>query len=124
MIFTEFQAQLRVWANFENMPAVYSKFGGPLGKIYIGPVPNQDYTSYWDVQYVPAALVDDNSTDELAYPYDEPVAYYAAYMAKFKEQNYGESTLFEQQYRQHAAHAITASFTRVLPNPYAYPQGA
>ena len=122
MVWTEFQANLRVWANFQNMPAAYSKFGGPLGSIYIGPVPNQDYTSYWDVLYVPAALVDDNSTDELAYPYDTPVPFYAAYLAKFKEQNYGESNLFELQYRQQAAFAISGSYTRVLPNVYGYPQ--
>lgn len=122
MVWSEFQYNLRIWANFTNMPAAYSKFGGPLGTIYIGPVPNDTYTSYWDILYLPTALVDDTTVDELAFPFSDPVPYYAAYVAKFKEQAYGEASLFEQQYKQKAAWAISASFTRVLPNPYGYPQ--
>lgn len=121
MVWTEFNANLRVWANFQNMPAVYSKFGGPLGSIYIGPVPNTAYTSYWDILYIPVDLVDDTTVDELAYPYDNPVPYYAAYTAKYKQQAYGEAALFEQQYKQKAAWAIQASYTRMLPNVYANP---
>lgn len=122
MVWTEFQANLRVWANFTNMPCAYSKYGGPLGKIYIGPVPNTGYTSYWDVYYVPSALVDDSSTDPFAFPFDVPVPYYAASVAKYKQQAYGEAALYEQQYKQQAALAISQTYTRVLPNPYAYAQ--
>lgn len=122
MVWTEFSANMRVWQSFENMPAAYSKFGGPLGSIYIGPVPNQNYDSYWDILYIPADLVDNSSTDELAYPYDDPVPYYAAYTAKYRQQSYGEAALYEQQYRQKAAWAISSTFTRVLPNVYGYPQ--
>lgn len=121
-VFSEFQYNLRIWANFTNMPAAYSKYGGPLGTIYIGPVPNQTYTSYWDVAYLPTALVDDSTVDELAFPFSDPVAYYAAYVAKFKEQAYGEAAIFEEQYKMKAVWAINASFTRVSPNPYGYPQ--
>lgn len=121
MAFTEFQANMRVWVNFTNMPAVWSNFGMPLGSVYIGPVPNQAYVSYWDILYIPTALVDDTTVDELAYPYDDPVPYYAAYTAKYKQQAYGEAAAFEQQYRQKAAWAINSTFTRRMPNPYAYP---
>lgn len=122
MVWSEFSANLRVWQNFENMPAAYSKYGAPLGSIYIGPVPNQNYTSRWDIIYIPADLVDGSSTDELAYPYDDPVPYYAAYTAKYRQQSYGEAALYEQQYRQKAAWAISSTYTRILPSVYSYPQ--
>lgn len=122
MVWSEFSANLRVWQNFQNMPAAFSKYGGPLGTIYFGPVPNMTYTSYWDILYIPVELVDDTTVDELAYPFDDPVPYYAAYTAKYQEQNYGEAALYEQQYREKAAFAITGTFTRVMPNIYAYPQ--
>lgn len=123
MVWSEFSANLRVWQNFQNMPAAYSKYGGPLGSIYIGPVPNTAYDSFWDIIYIPEDLVDNTSVDELAYPYDDPVCYYAAYTAKYRQQSYGEAALYEQQYRQKAAWAISSTFTRVLPNVYGYPQG-
>lgn len=121
MAFTEFQANMRVWANFTNMPAVWSNFGLPLGTVYIGPVPNQAYVSYWDILYIPNALVDDTTVDELDYPFDDPVPFYAAYTAKYKEQAYGEAALFEQQYKQKAGWALSSTMTRRMPNPYAYP---
>lgn len=123
MVWSEFSANMRVWINFQNMPAVYSKFGGPLGSIYIGPVPNQSYDAFWDVLYIPNDLVDDTTVDELAYPYDDPVPFYAAYTAKFRQQSYGEAAIYENQYRQKAAWAISSTFTRVMPNIYQYPQG-
>lgn len=122
MVWTDFQANMRVWANFQNMPAAYSKYGAPIGKIYIGPVPNQDYTSYWDVFYIPEDLESDSDTDELTWPFSDPVPYYAAYTAKHKEQAYGEASLYEQQYARKAAWAIQSTFTRVMPNPYALTQ--
>lgn len=121
MPFTEFQANLRIWANFSNMPAVWSNFGLPLGVVYIGPVPDQTYVSYWDILYIPTALVDDNTVDELAYPFDDPAPFYAAYVAKYKQQAYGEAAVYEEQYKQKAAWAISSTFTRRMPNPYAYP---
>lgn len=122
MVWTEFNANMRVWQSFQNMPAAYSKYGGPLGPIYIGPVPNTAYESEWDVAYIPEALVDDTSVDPLNYPYHVPVSYWAARTAKFKQQAYGEAALYEQQYRQRAYWAINSTFARVLPNVYAYPQ--
>lgn len=122
MVWTEFNANMRVWQAFQNMPAAYSKYPGSLGVIYIGPVPNDTYESEWDVAYIPTPLVTDATVDPFTYPYNAPVAYYAARTAKYKQQAYGEAALFEQQYRQQAAWAISSTFTRVLPNPYAYPQ--
>ena len=122
MVWSEFNANLRVWSNFQNMPACYSKYGGPLGPIYIGPVPNTTYTSYWDVFYTPTDLVDDTTIDPLNYPFSEPVPYYAAYVAKFKQQAYGEAALYQEQYKQKAYWVINSTFTRVMPNVYAYPQ--
>lgn len=122
MVWTEFNANMRVWQSFQNMPAAYSKYGGPLGPIYIGPVPNTAYVSEWDVAYVPTDLVDDTTIDPLNYPFSDPVPYYAAYTAKFKQQAYGEAALYQQQYKEKAYWAINSTFSRVLPNVYAYPQ--
>lgn len=120
MAFTEFQTRMRVWQSNLSRPAVWSNFGsGPNTVVYVQPVPDQDYSSYWDIFYVPEDLVDDNSTDEIVYPFADAVQFFAAYQCKFKEQNFGESALFENQYKQRAAWAISTTYTRRMPNAYA-----
>lgn len=119
MAWTNFNAHLRIWSSWTNMPVAWSNYGTSLGQIYVGPIPDQNYTSYWDIFYYPADLVDGSSTDELAFPFTDPVPYYAASTAKLKQQNYGESEVLMQKYRQKCAWAISEGYTRRLPNVYA-----
>jgi hypothetical protein len=117
--FTQFNAYFRTWQTNQSRPAVWSNFGtGSAMVIYIQPVPDQDYTAYLDLLYIPADLTSDQDADEIVYPYSDAVSYYAAKEAKVKEQNYGESAVFEQKYKEKAAWAISQSYTRRLPDPY------
>ncbi len=53
-----------------------------------------------DTVVLPADLVSGAEVDVLIEPYSTPVAYFAAHKAKFKEQSYGESEIYKQQYVQ------------------------
>lgn len=117
MPWTEFNARLRVWTSNHSRPVCWSFQGTSLGTLYVGPVPDQDYSAEADICYVPVDLVDDTTVDELVFPYTAPVAFYAAYKAKLKEQSYGEAQNFLEQYARKAMEAINA-YTRRLPNPY------
>ena len=81
-------------------------------------MPDQTYSSEWDICYIPVDLVDDTTVDEIAYPFSTAVAYYACYKAKEKEQSYGESDVFHKSYRERAVDAINQVYTRLMPNPY------
>lgn len=119
MAFTEFQARMRVWVSNSQRPQVWSNFGtGPSTKVYVQPLPDQTYSSLWDIVYIAADLVDDTTVDELVWPFTDAVPYYVASTLKYKEQNFGEAALYHEQYKSKAAWAITASFTRRMPNPY------
>jgi hypothetical protein len=84
----------------------------------VQPIPDQTYSSEWDCCYIPLALVDDTTVEELVYPWTTPVAYYACKKAKEKEQSYGEADIFEKHYKEKAIEAINQSYTRLMPNPY------
>lgn len=119
MAFTEFQVRMRTWVTNRSRPAVWSNTGiGPGMTIYIQPVPDQNYSAYADVIYIPNDLVDDSTVDEITFPYADAVKYYAAYQCKFKEQNFGEAEIFKNQYKDKAMWALSQSFTRRMPNPY------
>jgi len=116
---TDFNAQLRYWQNYNGLPIAYSIYG--QNTIYFGPVPDQDYACEFDTVVLPNALQSDSTVEQLQDPYTTPVAYYAAYKAKFKEQSYGESEIFKQQYESHVRNVLSTVFTRRLPTPYSVP---
>lgn len=115
---TQFNAQLRYWQNYIGRPVAFSVFG--QNQIYIAPVPDQSYTIEVDSTILPTPLTS-GETDSITDPYTTPVAYYAAYTAKFKEQSYGESEIFYQQYVNKVRSVLNTTFTRRLPDPYSNP---
>lgn len=115
---TQFDAEFRYWQNMQSRPIAYSRLGGL--QVYIGPKPDQNYNSDWDIAYMPQPLVSNNSTEEIPDLFTSPVKYYAAYLAKFKEQSYGESEMFKQRYNEDVMQIARAYMTRVIPDPYAY----
>ena len=114
---TQFNAELRYWQNYVGQPVCFSVYGQQ--QIYLSPIPDQIYTLEVDTVLLPTPLTNLSDVDtQINDPYTSPVAYYAAYKAKFKEQSYGESEIFKQQYDKHVQAALASTFTRRMPNPY------
>ena len=114
---TQFNAELRYWQNYVGQPVCFSIYGQQ--QIYLSPVPDQIYTLEVDTVLLTTAMTNLSDTEtQLNDPYTRPVAYYACYKAKFKEQSYGESEIFKQQYNQQIQAALASTFTRRMPSPY------
>jgi hypothetical protein len=116
---TQFNAQLRYWQNYIGRPVAFSIFG--QSKIYISPVPDQIYTMEMDTVILPTPLVAAETVDQIIDPYTNPVAFYAAYKAKFKEQSYGEAEIYKQEYVKQVQAVLATTMTRRLPDPYSTP---
>jgi hypothetical protein len=114
---TKFDTDLRYWQNYRGRPGAFSRFASGT-QVYVGPVPDQAYAADWDVVTVDIDLVTNSTTDSIPLPYQMPVPYYAAYLAKFNEQSYGESEAFEMQYRKHILSSMATNSRRVIVNPY------
>ena len=113
---TDFNAQLRYWQNYTGRPIAYSMYGPQT--FYLGPVPDQVYTMELDTVIEPTALVNATDTDTIPDIWTQPVAYYASHTAKFKEQSYGESEIFKQQYIKNVQSLLVGTYTRRLPTAY------
>src|SRR5579885_460606 len=109
--FTKLDETTRAFLSYQQVPAIFSRVGG--GVIYVGPVPNQNYTSDWDTCCLTNDMQDDSSPEQLSAPFQEAVPFYAAYYAKQYEQSYGEADRFLQQYRMQLAAAMRAFQRRV-----------
>jgi len=113
---TDFNAQLRYWQTYTGRPIGFSMYGPK--KIYISPTADQDYACEIDTVVEPEDLSDSSPTETLPSPFTEAVPFYAAYLAKYQEQSYGEAEIFNQEYKKHVLQALNTSFTRRLPTPY------
>ena len=116
MPFSQLDAYARAWQLYQDRPVIFSRMGGL--QVYVGPIPDQAYITDWDVAITPAALVATTDVDPIPAPFNSPVKYYAAHLAKFKEQSYGEADMFEKKYAREGLRAQRVFMTRVLPNPY------
>ena len=117
MAWTEFNAQLRFWQNYNGRPIGFSIYGSKT--IYIGPKPDQAYELELDTVVLPTELVNTgDEDDDIPSPFTEAVAYYAASRAKYQEQSYGESEIFKQEYTKQILGALNSTFTRRLPSVY------
>lgn len=116
MSFSEFDAYVRAWQLYQTRPVVFTRMGAT--QVYLGPVPDQAYVTDWDVAIVPPPLVATTDIDPIPPPFQEPVQHWACYLAKFKEQSFGEAQMFKNEYRSLGMMSARAFMTRVLPNPY------
>ena len=116
MAFTDFNSRLRYYQNYIGRPIAYSMYGQT--SIYLGPVPDQTYTIELDTIVLPTALSNASPTETLPAPYTSPVAFYACYKAKHKEQAFGESEIFRQEYINQVRAVLSSVFTRRMTTPY------
>ena len=116
---TQFNAQLRYYQNYIGRPIAFSIFG--QSQIYIGPIPDQAYVAELDTVILPTTMVSLTDTDTINEPYDTVVQFYAAHLAKYYEQSFGEAEIYLQQYKQKAQSVLTSTFTRRIPDPYSTP---
>ena len=119
MPWTQFNAELRFWQNYIGRPIAFSMYGPT--SFYISPVPDQVYAMELDTVILPTPLVTDAQVDEIPDPWTAPVAFYACYKAKFKEQSYGEAEIFKQEYTKQAQSVLATTYTRRMPSPYSSP---
>lgn len=115
---SNFNAQLRYWQNYVGRPICFSTYG--QGQLYIAPVPDQSYAIEVDTVILPQPLSTNtpNAVDVIVDPYTTPVAFYAAYKAKYKEQSYGEAEIYKQEYAKHVQAVLNSVYTRRIPDPY------
>ena len=118
---TDFNARLRFWQNYIGRPLAFTIYG--QGQIYIGPVPDQVYQIEVDCVVLPnpLTLATQTVTDVINDPYTTGVKFYAAYLAKYYEQSYGESEIYKQEYTKQVTSILNSVFTRRIPSVYSSP---
>jgi len=121
LAWSDFNARLRFWQNYIGRPLAFSVYS--QDRIYIGPVPDQAYQVEIDCVLLPNALNLSTSTvaDVINDPYTTAVKFYAAYLAKYYEQSFGEAEIYKQEYQRQIASIVNTIYTRRIPTIYSSP---
>ena len=115
---SEFNAKMRFWQNYIGRPLVFSIYSE--NRIYIGPVPDQTYQIEIDCVVLPnnLDLTNPSAVDVINDPYSTTVKFYAAYLAKYYEQSFGEAEIYKQEYTNQIRAVLNSVFTRRIPTMY------
>lgn len=111
--FSEQNAKLRIWQSYTTRPGSIARMGA--NQLYINPTPDQAYVSDWDCVITPTPLALDTDPEVLAVPFQNLVPYYAAHLAKYNMEAFGEAQIFYEKYlveRQAAMWAFTSARVR------------
>jgi hypothetical protein len=118
--FSKFSAWYRPYtpAAYQRQPACWAVYGEQ--SIFIGPTPDQTYATEFDTVILPTpfAVADATTIDAIPIRNQDPIKFYAAHLAKFNAQNYGEAQTFQEKYRQRLLE-VCASYTRRIGSVYA-----
>ncbi len=117
--FTLFQAYMRAWTTmFQSRPAMWTIHPEDL-QVYLQAVPDQLYSSEWDVLSLPAPLVNLTDVDvQVKPPRNKAVQFRAAAIALMKSQNFQQAEFYEQKYEQRIPRYIIGMGGIRIPNPY------
>lgn len=108
IVWTDFQARFRIY-NGTFMGAItepgwYAQMNeGPIGKLYLAPIPSMSMPMEVDLTCIPMPLLTDNDPEPIPYPWTDAVAYWASVLC-----------LMQQQRREDAA-AMAALFNTEMP---------
>ncbi len=117
--FTLFQAYMRAWTTmFQSRPAIWTIHPQDL-QVYLRPLPDQLYSSEWDVLSLPVPLVNLTDVDiQVQPPWNKAVQFRAAAIALMKNQNFQQAEFYEQKYEQRIPRYIIGAGGIRIPNPY------
>ena len=91
LIWTDFQARFRIYGRTFmgtiSEPGWYAQYGkGPIGSVYLAPVPTQALPMEVDLHVIPLPLLTDNDPEPIPYPWTDAVSYWAAVLALLQQQ--------------------------------------
>lgn len=114
-----FSALFRQWtaASYQRQPVAWAVYGD--NSVFIGPPPDQSYAIEFDTIILPTpyAVNDTTTNDAIPNMAQDPIPYFAAYMAKKNAQNFGEAEAHFNEYKRRLLE-ITSVYTGRIKSQY------
>ena len=109
-----FARKYRGYTAVQQRPVAWATYG--LTQIYLGPLPDQTYQANVDTVILPTDI-SGGTVDPIPPVVQDPIKFYAAFLAKYNAQMYGEAATFRQAYTQRLLE-VAQPYTRRMGNVY------
>lgn len=120
---SDFQARFRIYGGTFtgtfSEPGWWSQFNdGPIGRIYLAPVPTQRNPMEVDLTCLPQPLLSDRDPDPIPYPWQDAVAYWAAVMCLLQQQRREDAQAMAQLFNSDMPMCAAVVCPQMLVSPY------
>lgn len=116
--FSAFSAWFRGLPGQLGRPGCWAAYGDT--QFYLALIPDQTYAMELDTVVSPNdyAVGDYVTVEVIPVSMQAPIKYYAAALAEYWDQKFGQQEIFMQEYRKQLQIACNQVFTRRIPSPY------
>jgi hypothetical protein len=123
VVWTDFQARFRIYnGTFMGTisdPGWWAQYGaGPLGKMYLAPIPTSDMEFDVDCTCIPMPLLTDDDPDPIPYPWSDAVAYWAAVLCLLQQQRAQDAQAMAVLFNTEMPMCAAVVCPQMIQNPY------
>lgn len=121
---TDFQARFRLynktWFGAISEPGWFSQYGsGPVGVLYLAPIPAMDMPMELDFSCLPTSLMNDNDPDPIPLPWADAVPYWAATLALLQQQRAQDAKILSDMFAVELPICASVVMPQMITNAYA-----
>ena len=123
VVWTDFQARFRIYngtfIGAISEPGWYAQYGsGPIGKLYLAPIPSMEMPMEVDLTCIPFPLLTDNDIEPIPYPWTDAVPYWSAILCLFQQQRYQDAQALAQLFNTDMPFAAAVVCPQMIQSPY------
>lgn len=123
IVWTDFQARFRIYGRTFmgtiSEPGWYAQYGeGPLGSLYLAPIPTQAMPMEVDLTVIPTPLQTDNDPEPIPYPWQDAVYYWAAVLCLFQQQRAQDAAAMIQLFNSDLPMCASVVCPQLIQSPY------
>jgi hypothetical protein len=120
---TDFQARFRIYNKTFygaiSEPGWWAQYNqGPIGKIYLAPIPSMEMPLDVDLSCIPFPLLTDNDPEPIPYPWIDAVAYWAAVLCLMQQQRAQDAQAMAQLFNTELPMCAAVVCPTFITNPY------
>jgi hypothetical protein len=123
IVWTDFQARFRIYGGTFygtiSQPGWYAQYGsGPLGSLYLAPVPSIASPMEVDLTLIPQPLLTDEDVEPIPYPWTDAVSYWAAVLCYWQQQRKEDAQSMAELFQADLPMCAAVVCPQLMQNPY------
>lgn len=123
LVWTDFQARFRIYGGTFygtiSQPGWFAQYGeGPLGRLYLAPIPSIAAPFEVDLTLIPKPLQTDDDPEPIPYPWVDAVSYWAAVLAFWQQQRKEDATAMAELFSTDLPMCAAVVCPQMIQNPY------